>query len=219
VLLGQPVPGYPFTWSVYRWIEGRPVSPGDLADPRGAAVELARFVAALRAADPAGGPAPGGHNFFRGDPLVGRDAATRHALEALGTLGDPLDREAALAAWVVALRAPVWDAPAVWIHGDLIPGNVLARHGRLTAVIDFGCLGLGDPACDVVAAWTLLSAGTREVFRSTLGVDESTWVRARGWALSFGLIALPYYRDSNPVLAGIARRAVDEVLAEFRRDR
>jgi len=100
----------------------------------------------------------------------------------------------------------------VWLHGDLQAGNLLAVDGRLSAVIDFGCLGVGDPACDVAAAWTYLSADSRNAFRAALPVDDATWARARGWALSVGLIALPYYRTTNPVLAGIARRAIDEAL-------
>ncbi len=102
----------------------------------------------------------------------------------------------------------------MWVHGDLQPGNLLVERGRLSAVIDFGCLGTGDPACDMMPAWTLLSADARGVFRGAVGVDDATWARGRGWALSFGLIALPYYKRTNPVLAGIARRAIDEVLAD-----
>jgi hypothetical protein len=90
--------------------------------------------------------------------------------------------------------------------------------GRLSAVIDFGCLGVGDPACDVMVAWTYLSAETRGAFRAALPVDDATWARGRGWALSFGLIALPYYESTNPVLAGIARYAIDEVLADHERN-
>jgi aminoglycoside phosphotransferase (APT) family kinase protein len=100
----------------------------------------------------------------------------------------------------------------VWIHGDLIRGNMLVDEGRLSAVIDFSCLCIGDPACDVMVAWTFLSSESRGVFRAELGVDDATWSRARGWALSFGLIALPYYIDTNPLIALDARRAITEVL-------
>ena len=126
-----------------------------------------------------------------------------------------LDADAVTAVWEAALQAPAWRGPPVWIHGDLQSGNLLARQGRLSAVIDFGCLGVGDPACDVMAAWMLLSAETRDVFRAALQVDDATWARGRGWALSVGLIALPYYQSTNPVLAGIARRAIDEALADY----
>ena len=114
--------------------------------------------------------------------------------------------------WEAALQASAWDAPPVWIHGDLLPGNLLVRHGRLSAVIDFGGLGVSDPACDLVGAWALLSTETRDVFRAALAVDDATWARGRGWALSVALIALPYYRRTNPVFAALAKRMIDAVL-------
>jgi aminoglycoside phosphotransferase (APT) family kinase protein len=119
------------------------------------------------------------------------------------------------AAWDAALQAPAWHGPLVWIHGDLSPLNLLVERGRISAVIDFGCLGVGDPACDLQVAWYLLSAHSRDVFRAALPVDDATWARGRGWALSLGLIALPYYQNTNPVLAGIGRCAIDEVLADY----
>src|SRR5439155_14751042 len=102
----------------------------------------------------------------------------------------------------------------VWIHGDLTPGNLLVEQGRLSAVIDFGCLGVGDPACDLMVAWTLLSGETRDAFRAALAVDDATWARGRGWALSWALIALPYYLETNPVGVGSAWHTIDEVLAD-----
>lgn len=210
---GTPAEGYPWHWSVCRWLEGETASIERIADPRQAATDLARFVAILQQFDPAGGPPPGEHNSFRGVPLASRDA---EALAAITALHSMLDADVATAAWETAVQAPAWRGPPVWIHGDLLATNLLAEHGRLSAVIDFGCLGVGDPACDVMVAWTYLSAETRDVFRAALPVDDATWVRGRGWALSFGLIALPYYQSSNPVLAGIARYAIDEVLADHR---
>jgi len=140
-----------------------------------------------------------------------RDTRTR---DAIATLRGALDADAAPAVWDAAIEAPAWRGSPVWLHGDLQSGNLLVVQGRLSAVIDFGCLGVGDPACDVMAAWIFLSAETRDVFRAALQVDEATWARGRGWALSVGLIALPYYQDTNPVLAGIARRAIREALAD-----
>lgn len=208
--LGGPGEGYPWRWSVYRWLAGEEAT-APVAAAGQAAVDLGRFLATLRAIDPVGGPGPGVHNGFRGGPLARRDVPTRAAIADLHDVVDPV---AAIAAWEAALAAPAWDGPPVWIHGDLIPGNLLADNGRLSAVVDFGCLGIGDPACDGMAAWTFLCRDTRGDFRAAAGWDDATWARARGWALSWGLIALPYYRDSNPVLAGRARRAVDEVLAD-----
>jgi aminoglycoside phosphotransferase (APT) family kinase protein len=208
---GTPGEGYPWHWSVYRWLDGENATIERIADPRQAAAELARFVAALWRIDPTGGPPPGSHNSNRGVPLATRDASTRAAIASLeGTL----DGDAVTAAWEAALQAPAWHGPPVWIHGDLQSGNLLAQRGRLSAVIDFGCLGVGDPACDLIVAWNLLPAETRDVFRAALGVDDATWARGRGWALSVGLIALPYYHSTNPVLAGISRYTIDEVLAD-----
>jgi aminoglycoside phosphotransferase (APT) family kinase protein len=212
---GVPGEGYPWDWSVYRWLDGENATVDRIADLRQAALDLASFVAALQRIDPAGGPLAGGEN-SRGVPLAMRDARTRAAIASLrGTL----DTDAVTAAWDEALRAPAWSGPGVWVHGDLHAGNLLARHGRLSAVIDFGALAVGDPACDLMGAWMLLTPDTRVVFRAALAVDEATWARGRGWALSVALIILPYYKDTNPVLCGIARYAVAEVLADRTRRR
>ena len=213
--MGMPAEGYPWRWSVYRWLEGETARIERLADPREAATDLARFVTALRSIDPTGGPAPGDNNSFRGDPLATRDEETR---AAIAVLHDVLDPGAVTAAWDASLAAPVWSGTPVWLHGDLLAENLLARHGRLSAVIDLGCLGVGDPACDVMVAWTYLPRSARDVFRAALAIDDPTWARGRGWALSFGLIVLPYYRRTNPVLAAIARNAVQEALADHGRN-
>jgi aminoglycoside phosphotransferase (APT) family kinase protein len=209
---GEPGEGYPWHWSVYPWLEGENATPERIADPGQAATALGQFVAALQRIDPAGGPSPGQHNFFRGVPLAARDSHTRTAIEALHGV---LDTDAATAAWDAALQVPAWHGPPVWIHGDLQTGNLLARGGRLSAVIDFGGLGVGDPACDLITAWDLLSAETREVFRTAVRVDDATWARGRGWALSIGLIGLPYYLDTNPEFVRYARRLIDETLADL----
>lgn len=215
---GAPGEGYPWYWSVHRWLEGENATIERIADLRQAAADLAQFVAALQRIDPSGGPPPGRHNFGRGEPLAMRDAGTRAAIETLRGMGmlDDAGVAAVTAAWEAALQAPAWQGPPVWVHGDLQSGNLLAVQGRLTAVIDWGCLGVGDPASDVMAAWLFLSAETRDVFRTALQVDDATCARGRGWALSVGLIALPYYHSTNPVLAGIGQRAIDEVLADHK---
>lgn len=209
--LGLPGEGFPWQWSVCRWVPGEPATDGRIADPHDAAVRLARFVAAIQRIDPAGGPPPGAHNFGRGEPLAHRDDEVRTALEQLH---GSVDVAAAAAVWEAALAAPVWDRPSVWIHGDLHGGNLLAAGGRLSGVVDFGGLGVGDPACDAMVAWTFLPRSARRVFRSELDVDDATWERARGWALSMGLIALPYYRTTNPALARSARRWIEEALGD-----
>lgn len=211
---GTPAEGYPWDWSVYRWLEGENATIDRIADLRQAAADLAQFVAALQRIDPDGGPLPGTHNYSRGVPLAERDPPTR---AAIASLDGTLDTYAVTAAWEAALQAPAWPGPGVWIHGDLHAGNLLAQRGRLSAVIDFGGLGVGDPACDVMVAWTLLTAETRDEFRAALPVDDATWARGRGWALSVALIILPYYENTNPMLCGIARHAIGEVLADHRR--
>jgi aminoglycoside phosphotransferase (APT) family kinase protein len=208
---GTPGEGYPWPWSVCPWLEGEEAPRERIADPSEAADALAGFVLALQRIDATGGPPPGEHNFFRGVPLATRDARTR---DALARLRGVIDTAAAAAAWEAALRAPAWDGAPVWIHGDLRSGNLLAVRGRISAVIDFGGLGVGDPACDLIVAWELLSAEDRERFRAALGVDHATWARGRGWALSVALIGLPYYLETNADFVRYARRMLDEVLAD-----
>jgi aminoglycoside phosphotransferase (APT) family kinase protein len=215
IAMGMPAESYPWRWSVYRWLEGENAIVGRIADMSAAAIALAEFIAAMQRIDPTGGPAPGAHNFGRGVPLATRDARTRAAIASLDGV---IDTRAATLAWEAALSAPACNSAPVWIHGDLQTGNLLVEHGRLSAVIDFGGLAVGDPACDLMIAWMLLSADTRDVFRAALSVDDAAWARGRGWALSVALIQIPYYRHTNPVLAAGGRRAIAEVLAEYKHD-
>ena len=135
---------------------------------------------------------------------------------AIAAVQGMVDTDAVTAAWEAALAAPKWHRPPVWVHGDLLPGNLLVERGRLRAVIDFGGLGVGDPACDLMIAWSLFSGESREVFREALGVDDATWARGRGHALSQATIFIPYYLDTNPAGVRIARRVVDQVLADHK---
>ncbi len=211
VAKGLPAEGYPCGWAVYRWLEGETATIERLADAHQAATDLAQFLTALQRIDATGGPLPGEHNFFRGVPLAARDAAVR---SAIASLRGEIDTGAVTAAWEAALRAPGWGGPPVWIHGDFADGNLLVERGRFSAVIDWGGLALGDPACDLIAAWSFLSAESREVFRTALSVDDATWARGRGWALSVALIALPYYWTTNPVRVAYSWRRIGEVLAD-----
>jgi aminoglycoside phosphotransferase (APT) family kinase protein len=204
VAKGVPGEGYPWPWAVYRWLEGENAVLGALADADGLARELGRFVRALRAIDRTGAPPAG-----RAKPLAERDAETRAALADLRGL---IDTGPPAAAWEEALGAPAWDGEPTWIHGDLMPGNLLLREDRLAAVIDFAGVGLGDPAVDLIVAWNLLPAGARDVYRGELDVDDTTWARGRGWALSVALIQLPYYWETNRALAGNARHVLRELL-------
>jgi aminoglycoside phosphotransferase (APT) family kinase protein len=209
--VGAPGEGYPCRWAVYSWLDGETATVDNLDDPLQAAKDLARFLAALQRIDTAGAPTVGEHNFLRGVPLVARDAATRTAIDALD---GKIDVAAVTAAWEAALRAPDWNRPPVWIHGDFSDGNLLATRGRFSGVIDFGGIAVADPACDLMVAWSFLPAEAREVFRAELGVDDATWARARGWALSVALIALPYYWDTNPVRVAVSLRRIEQVLAD-----
>ncbi|MGW5353142.1 aminoglycoside phosphotransferase family protein [Streptomyces sp. NPDC004031] len=205
---GEPGEGYPWAWSVLRWLPGAPPEAGALADPEGLAADLAGFVTAMRAVT-----LPDAPRAHRGGPLAALDAETRQAIEALRAVPqEEVDCDAALAEWEEALRAPAWDGPPVWLHADLMPGNLLVRGGRLSAVIDFGCAGAGDPACDLFPAWNLLPPHARDTFRAALGADDATWARGRARTLSQALIALPYYRETNPAMARNARHVLRAVL-------
>ncbi|MFI8931723.1 aminoglycoside phosphotransferase family protein [Streptomyces sp. NPDC053474] len=206
---GAPGEGYPWRWAVYRWIEGENPVVGRIAEPGALATALAEFVLALRGVDPAGGPPS-----YRGGPLKDRDAETRGALADLRGV---IDTAAAAAAWETALRAPEWSGEPVWIHADLQPGNLLLHRGRLSAVIDFECLGLGDPAVDLIVAWYVLPADVRDAFRAALPPDAAAWARGRGWALSIALRELSYYRDRNQRMATVARHVIAEVLTDAAR--
>lgn len=208
---GTPGEGYPFAWSVYRWHDGEAATVEHFAASRATATDLAGFVAALHRIDATGGPPPGADNFYRGVPLALRDSFTRAAIDALH---GKIDTDAVIAAWDEALAAPVWSGPPVWIHGDLAPGNLIVERDRLHAVIDFGGLGVGDPAVDLMPGWNLFSGETRDAFRAALAVDDAAWARGCGWALSVALVQLPYYETTNPVLAASSRYVIGEVLAD-----
>lgn len=210
VAKGKPSRMYPFSWSVYTWLDGEIPTEGSAAAEL--AQDLARFVTTLQSLDFPGGPAPGSENFGRGEPLARRDAATRAAIAQLAGL---VDVPAVTAAWEDALNTPAWEGRPVWLHGDLTTENILVRDGRLAAVLDFGCLGVGDPACDLMVAWSLMTAEDRRVFRAEVGVDDETWARGRGWALSTALIALPYYDQTHPPRAANARYRIAEVLGDL----
>jgi aminoglycoside phosphotransferase (APT) family kinase protein len=186
VALGVPGEGYPHHWSVNRWLQGESAHPGLIEDSSRFAADLAGFLRRLRTLDTDGAPAAGAHSFFRGTHPAAYDEETRRCLARLEAV-IPADR--AVAVWDEAL-ASTWQGPPVWFHGDVAAGNLLVRDGRLCGVIDFGTSGAGDPACDLVIAWTLLDEPARRVFRRETGLDEDTWARARGWALWKALLGI-----------------------------
>ncbi len=207
---GAPAEGYPFTWCVYRWLEGETASTERVDDLTEFATTLADFLAALQRIDPAGGPPPGRHNFFRGGPLTVYDAETQRAIAALD---GKIDTDAASAVWEAALAA-TWHGRPVWIHGDVTASNLLVVDGRLSAVIDWGGLNVGDPACDLQPAWNVFEGASRARYRAELAVDDASWLRGRGWALAQAVWALPYYWDTNPGIVRQASHALAQVLGE-----
>jgi aminoglycoside phosphotransferase (APT) family kinase protein len=210
LFLGQPQGGYPYRWYVSPWLAGENPRPGD--DLILLAGDLAAFVLDLQRLDVTGAPRPTGSD--RGGPLADADTATREPAERLR---GQTDVDALLAAWQAGVQAPGWDGPPRWVHGDLMDGNLLVRHGRLAAVIDWGSCKAGDPAIDLIAAWSLFDEASRAVFRQRLGfVDQPMWLRGRAWAVSAAVQALPYYRDTNPDIVARSWRVVNAVLADLR---
>jgi aminoglycoside phosphotransferase (APT) family kinase protein len=203
---GDPAEGYPHPWAVHEWIDGMTPVEGRVAEPELLAHDLAAFVTALRGVSLLDSPAA-----YRGGSLAAEDGETRDAIEALRHTDEPFDADTAIAAWEDALDAPEWTGAPCWVHSDLMPSNMLLTANRLTAVIDFSTAGVGDPACDLIPAWNLLPAPARESFRDAVGIDDATWRRGRGWALSMALIQLPYYRRTNPIISANARHVIDEV--------
>jgi aminoglycoside phosphotransferase (APT) family kinase protein len=196
---GRPSADFPVGWSVLRWLDG----DHEFTDLPGCATQLATFLAALWKVKTAGAPAG-----YRG----GRPTNWTEAVEA--ALRD-FDVPGGAALWKASLELPSWDGPPVWTHGDLLPTNLLASGGRLAAVLDFGCAGVGDPACDLMAAWTLFDDESRAVFRAGLDVDDATWERGRAWAFAFGMSAWHYYPVRNPPFSLLGRTTVNRTLTDW----
>jgi aminoglycoside phosphotransferase (APT) family kinase protein len=208
--VGDPGSGYPWPWAVSRWLDGEVATTEALADSVEAAVGLAEFLTALQAFAPGELPPGDAREGLTGHPLADRDRATRTAFAEVAGVFDTV---AMAGLWDAALSAPAWDRPPVWFHGDFHTGNLLTVDGRLSAVIDFGGLGVGDPACDLTIAFTLMSARSRAAFRASLGVDDATWTRGRGWALATGLNAYTSYAAVSPRIAAQTARQITEALA------
>lgn len=207
--VGLPGAGYPWAWSVCRWLPGAPAATTPPRDADEAARGLGEFLRALHRPAPPEAP----YNRFRGVPLAERDEALR---ERLAQLGDAVDARAVRDLWADCLATPPWSSPAVWLHGDLHPANVLVHDGTISAVIDFGDITAGDPATDLSVAWMLLPPTARDAFRSAAGaVDDHTWARARGWALALAVAILSGSGD-NPMMATVARTTLDAVLTDER---
>jgi aminoglycoside phosphotransferase (APT) family kinase protein len=208
--MGEPGQGYPWPWSIYGWLDGETASAAAIDDRLRFATDLAGFLSALQRIDATGGPAAGPHSFWRGGPLATYDAETRTAIAALD---GRIDARAVTAVWQAALAA-AWDGPPVWAHGDMAAGNLLVEGGRLSAVIDFGCSCVGDPACDLAIAWTFFEGDAREAFRAALPLDPGTWARGRGWTLWKALIVHAALPGANPLDAEKSGRIIADVVAD-----
>lgn len=208
--VGVPGLGYPWAWSIHFWIEGETSRPDRIQNEAEYATALAEFLMALHSVDANKGPAAGEHNFHRGGDLATYDWQMRDAIPRLATASA---RAQTAALWEKAL-ASRWLSHPVWVHGDFAASNLLVRGGQLCAVIDFGQLGTGDPACDLVIAWTLFTDNAREVFRQRLALDSETWTRAMGWAAWKAVILLTGLARSTPANVADAGRILSVVLAD-----
>ena len=210
--MGEPEEGYPWKWSVYRWIEGETAASAHINNLSDFASSLAQFLIALHKVDAKEGPVPGPHNFYRAGSLATYDEETRQAIEILK---NKIDANAATELWEVALET-TWQYAPVWVHGDISTGNLLVYQGKLNAVIDFGGMGIGDPACDLVIAWKFFSGESRKTFREILPLDKGTWARGRAWALWKALIVEAGMIKTNAIEASQSTHTIHEVLADYK---
>ena len=211
LVMGEPSKEFPWSWSVYRWIEGTSAASSQIPDPREFAQALAAFLLALQGIDTTNGPLSGPQSFYRGGALAQYDSQVR---QAIAILGDKIAADTAMQVWQSAL-AKTWQNPPVWVHGDISAGNLLVQDGQLSAVIDFGQLAVGDPACDLAIAWTFFKGESREHFRSYLPYDTQTWDRARGWALWKALIVSAGFTNPNNYESIRSEQTIRELLADY----
>lgn len=210
--LGHPDKNYPWQWSIYQWLEGQNATLENINDLHQFAISLAQFLIALQQINSSGGPPPGKHNFFRGGPL---NIYHDQTCKAIADLKNEINSDMATEIWEAAINTK-WNHKPVWLHGDFATGNLLVNKGNLSAVIDFGCLGIGDPACDLTIAWTFLSGESRNTFIKALALDEATWVRGRGWALWKALITLVEHLKIDPNKSKHAKYVINEVLDDYK---
>ncbi|CCB86484.1 MULTISPECIES: aminoglycoside phosphotransferase family protein [Parachlamydia] len=210
--LGEPTDDYPWKWSIYNWFEGDTAASAHITDLCGFAASLAQFLLALQCIEQKGGPLAGLHSFYRGGSLAIYDVETR---KAIISLKGKIDINAALDVWETAL-ATRWHRPPVWVHGDVSAGNLLVKNGQLSAVIDFGQLSVGDPACDLAIAWTLFEGESREAFRTMLPLDSETWARGRAWVLWKALIVASGLTRTNAIEGEQCWHIIEEVLEDHK---
>lgn len=204
IKIGKPSEDFPYHWYVYQWIKGVDAYNEPLSDFNQLAKDLSQFIKALWKVNTSNAPLS-----RRGVSLKTQDTFVH---EAIYNLKDKIDINTIARIWQSCLEVSDWNKSPVWLHADLLPSNLLLQNNKLHAVIDFGLMGIGDPACDLIPAWCLFDTNSRIIFKEYLGVDEDTWVRGKGWALSIALIIIPYYLNTNPVLVSVARRIINEII-------
>ncbi|MFJ7887366.1 aminoglycoside phosphotransferase family protein [Lysinibacillus xylanilyticus] len=212
---GEPSGDYPHPWSVNKWLDGEIVTIENIDDPNQFANELGGFLVELQSIDVSGGPLAGEHNFYRGGDIVVYDDECRDAINNNVTT---FNKHSLEEIWELAL-ASKWAGEPVWVHGDIAPGNILIKNGKLRAVIDFGILGVGDPSCDAAMAWTFFDDRSRKTFKNALNFDEETWNRARGWALWKALITYDYNKQSNKAVADEQCNIINVIINDYKTER
>ncbi len=203
---------YPFPFSIYKWLDGESANSMSIEDStlECIALDLANFLRELQSVDTSYGPAPGQHNFYRGDHVSVYDKGAQTQIEQLSGL---IDSKKAMMLWEQAMLTK-WQKPLVWIHGDFASGNILIQDNKLSGVIDFGGIGIGDPACDLVITWTFLKGKSREIFRQNVNIDKNTWLRARAWCLWKATYELCNVGDKDSPYALKQKQIIEEVLSE-----
>ncbi len=210
VKMGKASEIYPYPFSIYQWLEGRSLNLETLDENQKVvlAVDLANFLNELRSIVNVEGVSPGQHNWWRGDHVSVYDKGARDQISALSK---EINSIKALSLWERACRTQ-WTQNPVWIHGDVAIGNLLVKRGKLSAVIDFGGMAVGDPACDLVMAWTYFSGKSREIFMKAIGVDEETWLRVKAWALWKATFELCQLTDRSSPETRRQKQIIEEVI-------
>ncbi|MDQ5921385.1 MAG: hypothetical protein QG673_1443 [Pseudomonadota bacterium] len=208
IALGQPDIEYPYKWSIYKWLAGESALHGKISNLENFAHDLANFINAFQQIDTSGGPLPSAYNFYRGGSLLNYDEETR---KAISLLDEKIDQKAALELWEKAINTTYMGYP-VWVHGDISLGNLLVVGGKLSAVIDFGQLAIGDPACDLTIAWTTFHGKSREMFIHSIPIDQDTWIRAQAWGLWKALITATDISKSDAIGSQKSFGAIKEIL-------
>lgn len=210
IKMGAASQDYPYPFSIYKWLEGASINLLDVDDNclEKLAFDLARFLKELQSIDSVAGPTPGQHNWWRGDHVSVYDKGAR---EQIAKLSNVIDADKAIQLWRKACKTQ-WNRPPVWIHGDIAIGNILLKEGKLSAIIDFGGMGLGDPACDLVIAWTFFKGNARNIFIQEMVLDEDTWLRTKAWALWKATYELCQITDQNSPEACVHKRIIRDVL-------